>query len=231
MRLAYLVDFEDSFTRNIAAELALQGVECLLLRPQGLCGLADRLVKSQGRQVIVLGPGPGHPREHAALYPNIREIARLPGVLTVGICLGHQLFWAAHGARVVRGRPCHGQAVDLVIPEWKTLFPKSWWGVNVKVQRYNSLEVRPGPGPQCLGTAMIDGQLMASYGRGFLTYQFHPESVGTSCPHLFLRPIRDFLYNGAHGAFTQLHALAPSQAHRRNLRPAHHAGPDGIGDY
>ncbi len=210
MEKALLIDFEDSFTRNIAAELADLGVDCRILSKDAIPGLVR--APSERRRVVILGPGPGCPQEHSWLYPSLRELGRDPGTMVLGICLGHQLWWAAHGAQVERGRPVHGRSFPLYIPEWDGLFPRSEWGKRVQVQRYNSLVVRPGPGqgPDCLGEAYVQGDLMMSYGRGFLTYQFHPESVGTSCPRTFFMPVRDFLYNVPHDRAQDIYPCSPT---------------------
>ena len=66
-----------------------------------------------------------------------------PTILTIGICLGHQLIWKALGGKIIRSfKAIHGSAVNVKIPAWNKYFFKSDWGKILPVQRYNSLTVK-----------------------------------------------------------------------------------------
>ena len=69
------------------------------LEPDELVGLAPDLV--------VLSPGPGHPRD-AGLCLSISDL--LPETPILGVCLGHQALALGLGATVRRApRPTHGR--------------------------------------------------------------------------------------------------------------------------
>ena len=115
----------------------------------------------------------------------------------LGVCLGHQIIGRVQGDKVIRSQmPLHGQAVPLKIPSWEGFFPKKTWNRNIQVQRYNSLTVRRRKVLGSLSEVLDENGevLIRSFKQG-ISYQFHPESVGTSFPSLFFEPLKYFLYN------------------------------------
>lgn len=197
-----LFDFEDSFTYNIASELNELGAKCDVLHWAQLLNPAswDELITKY--QVVILGPGPGHPKDYAGVFPFLNHMKKRGSHRVWGICLGHQLMWLNEGAEIrVDPNPVHGQSVSFVIPSWFHTFPNELIGQAVNVQRYNSLYVATDSLPRTSGEHKIqlaesNGQVMASQWANFCSYQFHPESIGTSYRHQFF----DFLlaYNNAH---------------------------------
>ncbi|MBT7766477.1 MAG: hypothetical protein HN730_04930 [Bdellovibrionales bacterium] len=210
-----LIDFYDSFTHNIVSELHHLEIKCQvipidrwhLLWSQGAY---SQLGHENRREVIIWGPGPGHPDDYLSKY-NIVEmvdsLSQRKNIFQLGICLGHQLIWRAFGVRSLKSdTPLHGGKVELKLPLW---CDRSLKGTSQKiwVQRYNSLNLSYED-----YTKLRDNQeLVAKHGdlklyfqsgecllgkfcRG-ITYQFHPESVGTSYRSLFFRPVEKFLYN------------------------------------
>lgn len=185
MRKALFIDFDDSFTWNVIQELEEADFEVTVLHWMDLETVHDT-------DLLVLGPGPGHPDDYQRIFPIIHAwlIQKKP---FFGLCLGHQIFWRIRGENVYRSKePLHGQRVLLELDsrwqQWLKL--KS----QVKVQRYNSLCVTDevsirNPDVQSL---LKDGEVMISRGENILTYQFHPESVGTSFRQAFFRPLQQF---------------------------------------
>ena len=95
------------------------------------------------------------------------------------VCLGHQILWKIKGANIDRSlNPIHGQAIKVKIPHWKGLFPKRFWSKEVRVQRYNSLAVKDSWEKK---NVLFDSnrEMLMGYFERTLTYQFHPESIGT----------------------------------------------------
>jgi para-aminobenzoate synthetase component 2 len=184
---ATFIDFDDSFSHNVVQELCELGLEVSVVHWLDLEAAPET-------QLLVLGPGPGHPRDYQRIFPLLQQWLREQKPL-FGICLGHQLLWLLLGEEVVRSKePLHGQRVTLRLDEsWQ-----DYLGLppEVKVQRYNSLAVlehsaQRAPQFQHL---IQDGEVLATRGEKLLTYQFHPESMGTSFRRAFFRPLlRDFV--------------------------------------
>jgi anthranilate/para-aminobenzoate synthase component II len=174
----WLIDFEDSFTYNVAAELALVGLACEVIPWR------EALEAETAPALVVLGPGPGHPDDYAFL-PALTRWWRQGSALG-GICLGHQLLARHLNLSVTRSRcPLHGQTERLKVdPAWSTLVGPE----EALVQRYNSLAVPLAPLPAGWKGWAHRGELIGLWHQRALSYQFHPESVGTSCPRRFFEP-------------------------------------------
>jgi anthranilate/para-aminobenzoate synthase component II len=83
--------------------------------------------------------------------------------------------------------------VSFIIPDWKEYFTPEDIGRTVMVQRYHSLEVVvleknsktfALKGEECFAGRFPSG----------ITFQFHPESVGTSCQDIFFGVIERFFH-------------------------------------
>jgi len=185
---ATLIDFDDSFTYNLVQDLEETGFSVTVLSWTDFEELP-----SSG--LLVLGPGPGHPDDYLRIYPLIEKWLSSKGPF-FGVCLGHQIYWRLQGELVVRSKnPTHGQKMTLQLSrEWS-----NWLGLDLKlvdVQRYNSLCVpaMTHPNPE-LKNLEQDGEIIITRGKNLLTYQFHPESVGTSYHMAFFRPLlKDLVY-------------------------------------
>lgn len=197
----FLIDFNDSFTYNIAAELALMNHSVEIIPQEQAVNFLNNF-NPDSDSVLIYGPGPGHPDEYQSLRNPILHLLDHPYIFHVGICMGHQLLWSLAGHRsVLSKKPIHGQAVSIEIPNWNDTFLESDLGRKVDVQRYNSLvvdyhgqQITNGmnffKNVRCL---YLDEELMISRFATGLSYQFHPESVGTSCPNIFFRVFTDKL--------------------------------------
>jgi anthranilate/para-aminobenzoate synthase component II len=188
MKKALLVDFDDSFTFNLLQELSLLGLEVTLINWKDFDTLPYE-------GLLVLGPGPGHPDDYQAIFPLLREWVGQKKAF-FGVCLGHQVFWRLLGEDVLRSKaPVHGQRVELFLnASWK-----EWLGLKgrIWVQRYNSLAVLESSRLRhpFLLNHVQDDEILITRGDNLMTYQFHPESVGTSFRSRFLAPVlRDLIY-------------------------------------
>ncbi|MBF0207949.1 MAG: hypothetical protein HQK53_13805 [Oligoflexia bacterium] len=198
-----IIDFEDSFTYNLAGEIYRRGVPVEVVSLSNAEAFLQQLATekmSQSRRVLLYGPGPGHPDDYEYLYPAIRAVLGSSDILHFGVCLGHQLLWRVIAGYPVRPsrRPLHGQAVSFVIPSWLDIFLPEQVGMRELVQRYNSL-VLEVPAEVSVerrnNFAFADGECIAGRWDRGVTYQFHPESVGTAHPQVFLGVIERYLYN------------------------------------
>jgi len=181
MSQVWLVDFDDSFTYNIAAEFLRQGLECQIIPWREWT-----LPQTRSPRLLVLGPGPGHPDDYR-IEEKIMAWWKT-GIPMAGICLGHQFIARFLGLAVERSnRPAHGESFVWKVPlVWQKKFH---WPKQVEVQRYNSLGVSARRLPREWSGWEEGGEwVMLSHKRA-LSYQFHPESVGTSCPEAFILPL------------------------------------------
>lgn len=175
---AFVVDAEDTFTAMLAHVLRSSGLT-VTVRRYDEPGLREAVLAHEG--VVVLGPGPGDPRDLAD--PKMRFLRELTarvlrghrhGVL--GVCLGNELIAAELGLDIVRKEvPYQGAqtAIDL-------------FGRAETVGFYNSF-VAHCDDPAAAGLAArgievsrtAPGEVHALRGPGFAGVQFHPESVLT----------------------------------------------------
>jgi anthranilate/para-aminobenzoate synthase component II len=168
-----IIDFEDSFTYNIANILFHYEKEIIVVSHKIFFSkLCKSLLSSDKRHAVILGPGPGHPDQYKDYYQDIKKNLLAKNIYTMGICLGHQILGKISGHQVERLLdPVHGQAVEC-----------EFEGRKILVQKYNSLGV------------FVNKELkdVLKYPRG-ISYQFHPESIGTSENELFFKELLAFV--------------------------------------
>lgn len=157
-----LADNRDSFTRNL---------EHLLFVVTGhapdIVGYdAFRPESVPGYDLLVISPGPGHPRRYPAYGPVLES-----GTPVLGVCLGLQIMNMHFGGEVSRLTGCvHGRASTFAL-----------FGREVTAARYHSLYLsRVAKGFEVL--AELEGVPMAARHASLplLGLQFHPESFLTA---------------------------------------------------
>ena len=181
MSQVWLIDFDDSFTHNIAAEFLKLNMDCQVIPWRQWSAPSTRVPR-----LLVLGPGPGHPDDYR-IEDRLMAWWKTP-IAIGGICLGHQFLARFLGLPVTRSpRPAHGESFVWPVPTtWQR---KMSWPAHVTVQRYNSLGVPAKALPREWSGWEIEGEWVALSHRRALSYQFHPESVGTTCPEAFFLPL------------------------------------------
>ena len=182
-----VVDHRDSFVSLLAEAFRCLGAEVGVFRADELGpGDLEQRVTDLSPDLVVLSPGPGHPR---AAHASLAWLATGPSQPVLGVCLGHQAMVLAAGGEVGQARePVHGRASRLAPAEDPLLA-----GVR-DVGRYHSLVATSLP-PDLIPVAVTDGscgppELMALRHRHlpWVGLQFHPESVLTpSGPQLLER--------------------------------------------
>ncbi len=175
-----LIDHQDSFVYNLAQAFSALGAEVTTLRSS----VPMREVRKVDPDVLVLSPGPGHPRDASTMGVSpalLRKGGLASEVPTLGVCLGHQAIGAAFGAEVHRGPfPCHGET-SWVLHHGNGLYE----GVPspFPAARYHSLVVdRHGLPPELEETSWEAGGVLMGLRHRTLPIegvQFHPESYLT----------------------------------------------------
>lgn len=185
------INFHDSFSENIIDEFNNQLINLTTI------DWDDQNLYSQIRNIkysfIILGPGPGHVDDYKNITLLVNETLSI-NKKVVGFCLGHQIIAKALGYELTQlEEPLHGksfliQLTDKFFKEkslQKVQFYNSWYVKYIKLKNVDSLITVINE------NSMVSG--IRSY--GILSYQFHPESVGTTCPSEFFSFIKEFLYN------------------------------------
>jgi len=173
---ALLIDAYDSFVYIIEQYLAELGAEPVVIRSDP--SNSER-VRDVAPDVLVLGPGPGHPLDsgHVEL---VRDFAGQVPIL--GVCLGHQAIGCAYGATVSpAAHIMHGKTSTLD-HDGRGMFRTA--SPDQVVTRYHSLVVEDATLPAELevsARSRDDGYIMGMRHRELPveSVQFHPESITT----------------------------------------------------
>ena len=186
----FIVDFDDSFTLNIASLFYENGSTSEIIHWKSIGQLKNKLTKTN---VIIWGPGPGSPRDYSEIFDVIKNCVENVDVYNFGVCLGHQILGLIRGYELIEAdKKRHGQSESIELNEYFKNYLKL---SKIEVQFYNSL----GLNTSTVGddkTQLLDGNILIIANERFLSYQFHPESIGTSCPSSLIAPVLAFLYNG-----------------------------------
>lgn len=175
--LIYIVDFDDSFTFNIASELYKYEKKICILSHNDFfkSDFFNTIILSEKKISVILGPGPGSPDNYKLYFKKISYLKKNLNIYVMGICLGHQILGLIDGFLISKSLyPKHGEQEIINFND-----------KNILVQRYNSLAVYNADNP-------IDEILIRKWERG-ISYQFHPESIGTHHKNLFFKELLHFI--------------------------------------
>ncbi|MFH9292233.1 anthranilate synthase family protein [Streptomyces sp. NPDC017520] len=173
-RRVLVVDAEDTFTAMIDHQLRSLGLTVTVRR-------FDEPFTLDGHDLVVMGPGPGDPRE-----TDHPKIARLRSTLRrlvderrpfLSVCLSHQVLSRLLGFPLVR-RDVPNQGVQREI---------DFFGVRERVGFYNTFAARSTEDKvECADVGVVEvsrdavtGEVHALLGPHFASLQFHSESVLT----------------------------------------------------
>jgi anthranilate synthase component 2 len=172
-----LIDAYDSFVHTIYQYLLALNVEVDVVRN-------DKFTLEEIRQrhynAIVLGPGPGHPRESNYLQIIDAFKGEIP---LLGVCLGHQAITLAFGGEVVKAQHLMHGKTSLVTHTGQGCFANL--PLPFTATRYHSLIADKNSFPsnelEITAKSVDDGYIMGLKHRTFMIegVQFHPESVTT----------------------------------------------------
>ncbi len=171
-----VIDNYDSFTWNLVQMLGAMGAEVEVRRNDVMTVEDTAAMEPAG---IVISPGPCGP-DRAGNSPEIvrRFAARCP---VLGICLGHQIIGAIHGARVERApEPVHGKTGSIE-HDAEGIFTNM--SNPFEAGRYHSLAVVESTvPPELVITARSEDGVIMGLRHTELPLegiQFHPESILT----------------------------------------------------
>lgn len=173
-----IIDAYDSFVHILVAYAQRLGCQVRVLRKD-----SPRLIEETSPEhcdILLLGPGPGHPGESGYLPLLEHNAGRIP---VFGVCLGHQAIGLHYGARLAYAeRLMHGKT-SLVSHDGAGCF-RGLPAAGFRAMRYHSIIVeRESLGRELTVSATSDTD---HYVMGLRHtrlpiegVQFHPESVGT----------------------------------------------------
>ncbi|MGW6744248.1 anthranilate synthase family protein [Streptomyces sp. NPDC055025] len=173
-RRVLVVDAEDTFTSMIGHQLRSMGLSVTVRR-------FDEPYTLDGYDLVVMGPGPGDPRETS--HPKIAHLRSTIGTLLderrpfLAVCLSHQVLSTRLGLPLVR-REFPNQGVQREI---------DLFGTRERVGFYNTFAARAmedsvdrgGVGTVEVSRDPETGEVHALRGPHFASLQFHAESVLT----------------------------------------------------
>ncbi|GGT92276.1 anthranilate synthase family protein [Streptomyces lateritius] len=169
-----IVDAEDTFTSMIGQQVRAMGPEVTVRR-------FDEEYAFEGYDLVIMGPGPGDPRE--AGHPKIAHLREAVATLLrerrpfLAVCLSHQVLSLGLGLELAR-RDVPNQGVQKEI---------DLFGSRERVGFYNTFAARsdsdrlhhPDLGAVEVSRDPETGEVHALRGSHFASMQFHAESVLT----------------------------------------------------
>ena len=172
-----LIDNYDSFSYNLYQYVGEIEPDIKVIRNDELT--TDE-IKALKPDRIILSPGPGRPEDAGIIIEAVKKLgADIP---MLGVCLGHQAFCAAFGAKITYAKELmHGKQSKVSFDKSCPIFRDC--PDTALVARYHSLAADEATVPDCLNvTARTDdGEIMAVQHKEYPIFglQFHPESIMT----------------------------------------------------
>jgi len=184
-----VVDNYDSFTGMLIDALHVGGADVTVRRNDNV-GAADL----KGWDGLLIGPGPGTPREAGATPALVARAAQTRTPL-LGVCLGHQAIGEHWGARLARWTPVHGKTAA-VRHDGTGIF--TGLPTPAAMTCYNSLGLEDVPSPLLVTATDEAGRVMGVRHAALPIegVQFHPESVASLGGTRLLRNWLDSLGTG-----------------------------------
>ncbi len=103
-----IFDNRDSYTYNLLECFRRIGIQDIHIETEKSLNLS----KLSEYKRIVLGPGPGLPADHPALFSILKFIQ--PDQLLLGVCLGHEAMAIHYGGQIVQlNRVFHGDIAEI----------------------------------------------------------------------------------------------------------------------
>jgi 2-amino-4-deoxychorismate synthase len=173
-RRALVIDAEDTFTAMLAHQLCALGFQVEVSRFDSTYSLTNH-------DVVVLGPGPGDPRD--ADDPRLAHMSLVidhllsTGTPFMAVCLSHQLLSRRLGLKLVR-REVPNQGTQREINFFGSRKKVGFYNSFISLSQHNHFYV-PGTGRVRVSRDVSSGEVYALRGPHFSSVQFHIESILT----------------------------------------------------
>lgn len=172
-----LLDHQDSFVHTLAGYVRRAGWDAVVQRDDATSAAEIARSRPDG---IILSPGPCTPADCPVALEVVERLGESVPIL--GVCLGHQVIAAAHGALVAEAaHPRHGMT-SRITHDGMGIY--RGLASPLEATRYHSLAVREGslPASLCVTARADDGEVMGirHATRPIEGVQFHPESILTT---------------------------------------------------
>ncbi|MEU1672774.1 anthranilate synthase family protein [Streptomyces roseifaciens] len=173
-RRVLVVDAEDTFTSMIGHQLRAMGLTVTVRR-------FDEPYAFGGHDLVVMGPGPGDPRD--GRHPKIAHLRGAVRALLderrpfLAVCLSHQVLSLALGFELVR-RDVPNQGVQREIDLFGSRERVGFYNTFAARSDHDSVDVE-GVGTVGVSRDPLTGEVHALRGPHFASMQFHAESVLT----------------------------------------------------
>lgn len=173
--MLYIIDHNDSFTHNLAAQIRKFVREVCVIQASDIDSVNwdDKHVEG-----IVLSPGPKAPQDYERTLAVVDQMYQK--VPIIGVCLGHQMIGHYFGARIKRGeKPIQGYVHEIELRQDVPFL--SDLKSPLLMTRYHSLHVCDLPDVLVPLGWSTDGviQMMRHCKYPIFSVQFHPESCGS----------------------------------------------------
>lgn len=176
-----LIDHYDSFTWNVRAWLA-RHCDVHIVSYGDL-----EKISTQGYNLIVLSPGPKHPKDYPKTLQLLHKIDDDQAVL--GICLGMQcMAYLSKNVIIPYEPPLHGKTSQINLKMCDGTLNQ------IQVARYHSLQCVINNDFEVLSTSEDRiPMIIKHHKKNWLGLQFHPESFLTESPDLITKFIKERL--------------------------------------
>jgi anthranilate synthase/aminodeoxychorismate synthase-like glutamine amidotransferase len=188
MMKVLVIDAYDSFVHIIVQYLKQVNMNPVVFRNDQI---SLDIITKISPAMILLGPGPGHPKDAGYIEIIDRFKGRFP---ILGVCLGHQAIGLAFGSKVIRAKHLMHGKESIINNDGKGCF--SGIGPQLRAIRYHSLIIdgdNVGNDIQVTAKSVDDGYIMGVRHKHFPIegLQFHPESIGTENGIRLFKNFRD----------------------------------------
>ncbi|MFD6735949.1 aminodeoxychorismate/anthranilate synthase component II, partial [Micromonospora aurantiaca] len=173
-RSVLVVDAEDTFTSMIGHQLRAMGLNPTVRR-------FDEPYSFHNYDLVVMGPGPGDPRE--STHPKIAHLRSAIQTLLdekrpfLAVCLSHQVLSTLLGLDLVR-RDVPNQGVQREIELFGALQRVGFYNTFAARSLEDQIDI-PGMGSVDVSRDRKTGEVHALRGPGYASMQFHAESLLT----------------------------------------------------
>jgi len=184
-----LLDNIDSFTYNLVEQLRNQENNVLIYRNTVNINIILNSLKKLKNPILILSPGPSLPQNAGCMLDLIKKVRG--NVPIIGICLGHQAIVEAYGGVIgYAGEIFHGK-VSLINHDGLEMFKDI--SQPLPVARYHSLVCNKIPKNFIINSYFKEMIMSVRNNLDRVCgFQFHPESILTTCGDQILEKIIDW---------------------------------------